>query len=216
MMALWLLGGSRSQVSFARFGRLASGSRWTAISTCLSATGPHTSFRIQFYDAPRAPALGIDDVDVHQSFAVNGGFESPDGTGWLTRGRTWFSIEPTGKLRTRSFEGGRFGAVRTSVIGGGVFQQVSLPIRVGESLCADAQVVTAGARPGAQGEMALSLLGGSGRQSSSVRFGPLPGDGQWTPISTCVTAAGPHSGFRVRFYDTPRTPTLGIDAVDVR
>jgi hypothetical protein len=35
-------------------------------------------------------------------------------------------------------------------------------------------------------------------------------------VATCVTASGPQAGFRVRFYDTPDTPPLGIDAVDVR
>ena len=215
-MAIWLLGESKSQVSFVRFARLAAKSRWSAISTCVTATGAHSSFRVQFYDAPKAPALAIDDVDVHQSFVANGGFNDHGGSGWHKTGRTWFGVEPAGKLHTSAYEGGDFGATATSNSGGGIFQVASLPIRAGESFCADAEVVTAGRRSGAEGELALTLLGRSPSQSSSVSFGPLAAKGQWTPVSTCVTSAGPHSGFRIQFFDDPKTPTLGIDAVDVR
>ena len=215
-MALWLLGKSRAQVSFVEFPRLGAKSHWTAVSTCVTATGPHTGFRVEFYDARKAPALGIDDVDVHQSFVENGGFNNHGSAGWHKVAGTWFKSEAAGMFGTGAYEGNEFGATSTTVRGGGIYQQVSLPIRAGESLCADAEVVTAGPRPGAAGEMVLSLLGGSTTQSSLVPFGPLPAGGKWTPVSTCVTSPGAHSGFRIQFYDTPRTPTLGIDAVDVR
>ena len=86
----------------------------------------------------------------------------------------------------------------------------------GESFCADAEVITAAKHSGARGNLTLWLLGDSADQSSTVSFGPLPGKNRWTNISTCVTATGPHADVRVQFYDDPRTPTLGIDAVDVR
>jgi hypothetical protein len=215
-MALWLVGRSKAQLSSVSFSRLPGRSRWTAVSTCVTANGAHTGFRIQFADARKAPTLGIDSVDVHQSFVENGGFDNHGSAGWHKAGHTWFESEAAGKLSTSAYEGNEFGATATSVRGGGVYQAVSLPISAGESLCADAQVVTAGAGPGAQGEMALTLLGKSPSQASSVPFGPLPAKGKWTPVSTCVTAAGPHSGFRIEFYDAPDTPLLGIDAVDVR
>jgi hypothetical protein len=215
-MALWLLGKSKDQLSFVRFGRLPAKSHWTAVSTCVTATGPHSGFRIEFYDAPQAPPLGIDAVDVHQSFVENGGFNNGDSAGWHRVGRTWFGVEPAGKLDTTAYEGDDFGATDTSQLGGGIYQVVSLAIRAGESLCADAEVVTAGVRSGAAGRMALTLFGKAGSESSSVSFGPLRAKGQWTPVSTCVTASGRQSGFRIRFYDAPNTPTLGIDAVDVR
>jgi hypothetical protein len=60
------------------------------------------------------------------------------------------------------------------------------------------------------------LYGDSTSQSSSVSFGPLPGRNQWTHVSTCITATRLHSGIRIRFYDVPRTPRLGVDAVEVR
>jgi hypothetical protein len=215
-MALWLIGGSKTQLSFVDFGRLAAKSRWSAVSTCVTASGPHTSFRIEFYDARKAPALGIDAVDVHQSFVENGGFNNHGSAGWHAAGATWFEAEAAGKLSTNAYEGNEFGAASTSAKGGGIYQQVSLPINAGESLCADAEVVTAGTHQGAAGEMSLTLLGKSPSQASSVSFGPLPNEGKWTPVSTCVTATGRHSGFRIEIYDTPDTPTLGIDAVDVR
>ena len=215
-MALWLLGESKTQLSFVEFGKLAAKSHWTAVSTCLTASGPHTGFRVQFYDARRAPALGVDGVDVHQSFVENGGFNNHGSAGWHKAANTWFKSEAAGKLGTGAYEGDEFGATSTTVRGGGIYQEVSLPIVAGESLCADAEVVTAAARPGAAGEMALTLLGQSPSQASLVAFGPLAARGKWTPVSTCVTSAGPHTGFRIQFYDVPGSPALGIDAVDVR
>ena len=215
-MALWLLGKSKAQLSSVKFVKLPAKSRWTAISTCVTATGPHTGFRIQFGDARRAPTLGIDGVDVHQSFVENGGFNNHGSAGWHKVGDTWFESEAAGKLSTSAYEGNEFGATSTLVRGGGIYQVVSLPISAGESLCADAQVVTAAVGAGAAGAMALTLLGKSPSQASAVSFGPLPAKGHWTPVSTCVTSAGPHSGFRIEFFDAPHTPALGIDAVDVR
>jgi hypothetical protein len=215
-MALWLLGKSKDQVSFVKFGRLPAKSHWTKVATCVTATGPHSGFRIEFYDDPQAPPLGIDAVDVHQSFVENGGFDNGISAGWHKVGRTWFGVEPAGKLGTTAYEGDDFGATDTPQLGGGIYQVVSLAIRAGESLCADAEVVTAGDQPGAEGRMALTLFGKAGSESSSVSFGPLPAQGEWTPVSTCVTASGAESGFRIRFRDAPNTPTLGIDAVDVR
>lgn len=215
-MALWLLGKSKAQFSFVDFGKLAARSRWTAVSTCLTATGPHTGFRIQFYDARKAPALGIDGVDVHQSFVENGGFNNHGSAGWHKTASTWFKSEAAGNLGTGAYEGNEFGATATTVRGGGIYQEVLLPIAAGESLCADAEVVTAAAHPGAAGVMALTLLGKSPSQASLVPFGPLGARGKWTPVSTCVTSASRHAGFRIEFYDLPGTPALGIDAVDVR
>lgn len=215
-MALWLIGGSKTQLSFVDFGWLAATSHWTAVSTCVTASGPHSGFRVEFYDAPRAPALGVDSVDVHQSFVENGGFNNHGNAGWHAAAHTWFEAKAAGELSTNAYEGNEFGAISTTARGGGIYQAVSLPISNGESLCADAEVVTAGTRPGAEGEMSLTLLGRSPSQASSVSFGPLPAEGKWTPVSTCVTAAGKHSGFRIELYDAPESPTLGIDAVDVR
>ena len=215
-MTLRLLGRSRDRSSSVSFGPLPGRSQWTHVSTCVTATRPHSDIRVQFYDAPRTPRLGIDAVEVHQSFVENGGFNQHDVRGWHKVIRSLFRIEPAGRLATRPYEGSDFGVTSTSILGGGIYQDISLPIAAGERLCAGAEVVTAGAHPGARGHMTLRLLGRSRDRSSSVSFGPLPGRSQWTHVSTCVTATRPHSDIRVQFYDAPRTPRLGIDAVEVR
>ena len=145
----------------------------------------------------------------------DGGFNHYNGGGWHTASHSWLGVEPAGKLATKPYEGNVFGVTNTSVLGGGVYQDIPIAVSAGESFCADAEVVTAGEHSGARGDMTLWLLGETASQSSSVGFGPLPGTNQWTPVTTCVTATGPHSDIRIQFYDVPRTPTLGIDAVDV-
>jgi hypothetical protein len=215
-MTLGLLGRSRNQSSSVSFGPLPGKSRWTHVSTCVTATRPHSDIRVQFYDAPRTPQLGIDAVEVHQSFVENGGFNQHDVRGWHKGSHSQFRIERAGRLATRPYEGSDFGITSTSILGGGIYQDISLPIVAGERFCAGAEVVTAGAHPGARGEMTLWLFGDSVSQSSSVGFGRLPAKSRWTRVSTCVTATRRHSDIRVQFYDAPGTPWLGIDAVDVR
>ena len=215
-MTLRLLGESPNESSSVSFGPLPDKNQWTHVSTCVTATGPHSEMRIQFYDVPKAPRLGIDAVDVHQSFVENGGFNRHEGNSWRATSYTRFGIEVAGKLVTSPYEGNGFGVIIASAAGGGIYQDISLPTSAGESFCADAEVVTAAAQPGARGRMTIWLYGESPSQSSSVNFGPLPGRSQWTHVSTCVTATRPHSEIRVRLYDAPETPRLGVDAVDVR
>ena len=54
----------------------------------------------------------------------------------------------------------------------------------GESLYADAKVVTAAANSGARGRMTIWLHGRSPSQPSSVAYRPLAGENQWTQAST--------------------------------
>jgi hypothetical protein len=215
-MTIWLLGTSATQSSSVGFGPLPGDSQWTPVAACVTATRPHADIRVQFYDDPKTMTLGIDAVDVHRSLATNGGFDIGDGGSWRTERATRFAIYRSGRLSTSAYEGNGYGAVSTSVAGGGIYQDISFPITAGESFCADAEVVTAGVGAQARGGMTIWLLGTSATQSSSVRFGPLPGDSRWTHISACVTATRPHAYVRIQFYDEPRTLTLGIDAVDVR
>jgi hypothetical protein len=214
-MTIWLYGQSPSQSSSVTFGPLPDRNRWAHVSTCVTATRSHSEIGIQFFDVPKTPRLGIDGVDVHQSFVENGGFNQR-GRGWRATGDTRFGVEVAGKMVTSPYEGDGFGVISTSAVGGGIYQDISLPTSAGESLCADAEVVTAAAHSGARGQMTIWLYGQSPSQSSSVSFGPLAGGNQWTHVSTCLTAARPHSDIRVQFYDVPKTSRLGIDAVDVR
>ena len=181
-MSLWLLGDSKSQEAKARFGPLRGKSRWSPVSTCLTATGSHSVIRIQFYDSPHTSPVGIDAVDVHQSFVQNGGFEQPERNGLARDAHAWLGIESAGKLDTMPYGGGGFAVTNTSVPSGGIYQDVSLPIPAGDSLCADAEVVTAGADPGARGKMAIWLLGKSKDQVSFVDFGRLPAKSHWTAV----------------------------------
>ncbi len=145
-----------------------------------------------------------------------GGFNFGDGGGWNVTRASHFAVHAASKKGTQPYEGNGFGATSTPVVGGGIYQNVAIPVSSGESFCADAEVVTDAAAPGARGNMTVWLLGGTARQWSTVNFGPLPADSQWTHVSTCVTATRPHSYVRIQFYDAPHTPVLGIDAVDLR
>ncbi len=51
-------------------------SNWSLVQTCTEATGTHTTLRVQFYPAVGSPTVEIDDVNVDESLAVNGGFEN--------------------------------------------------------------------------------------------------------------------------------------------
>jgi hypothetical protein len=214
-LTLWLLGSSARQASRVSFGPLPGGNRWRSISTCVTATGPRSVIRVQFYDAPGTPTLAVDAVDVHQSLVENGGFNFSDGGIWRKARHSRFAIIAARKVGTRPYEGNGFGVTSTSVKGGGIYQNIALAVRAGQSFCADAEVVTAGSRTHARGSLTLWLLGASGNQSSTVGFGPLAGASKWVPVSTCVTATGAHSYIRVQFYDVAKSPTLAIDAVDV-
>ena len=214
-MTIWLLGTSRTQSSGVRFGPLPGGNQWTRKSTCVTATRAHSDVRIQFYEAPKTPALGIDAVDVHESLVANGGFNHADGGHWRTMRGARLAVYSARNLATRPYEGNGFGVTKTSLVGGGIYQDIPLAIGAGESFCADAEVVSVGKRPGAGGELAIWLRGSTREQSSRIRFGSLPARNGWTPVSACVTATSRHSDIRVQFYDDPRTPKLGIDAVDV-
>lgn len=210
--------GTRDQVSAVTFGPLPGGNGWRPVTTCLTAISPHTTIRIQVLPAPHGPALGIDAVDVHQSLAADGGFDSNGGGGWRVAPKTRFGIYSRRHGLTVPSEGDGFGATNTSADGGGIYQDIHIPVAAGTSYCADAEVTTVGGPGGgAQGALALWLLGGSNHaqnRSAFSMFGSLSA-GRWSPVSTCVTATAAYSVVRVQFYDLPGTPTLGIDAVDV-
>ena len=215
-LTIWLRGTSSRQSSRVRFGPLPGENRWTSVSTCVTATRPHSDIRVQFYDSPRTQRLAVDAVDLYRSLVANGGLNHADGGRWRAERGSGFAIESAGKFSTRPYEGDGFGVTSTSVAGGGIYEDIAFAVTAGESFCADAEVVTAGLRAGAGGNLAIWLIGESRSQSSTVRFEDLPGRNRWSHISTCVTATSPHSDIRVQFYDSPGTPRLGIDAVDVR
>jgi hypothetical protein len=212
--AIWLAGGTQEQ-SYTDFANVPGGDNWTPISTCVTATTTHNRVRVQFYLYPNAPTLVVDAVDVHQSIAENGGFNNgfnnwtgaPD-SNWSTYGPNVTGNNP--------YEGTGFAATNTTVAAsGGIYQDVNLTVKAGDTFCGSAQVATQGTTKGASGSFALWLIGGS-QENSVTTYANLPGGNDWTPISACITAATAYSKLRVQFYPDPNTGTVVIDDVDVR
>jgi hypothetical protein len=98
--ALFALGGSATDGGGANFSGLGDGDDWTQVHTCTEATGAHSTVRVQFYPAPNGPTLAMDDVDVDESLAANGGFENGPG-GWAAYPGTdsAYVVIPSGQIK---------------------------------------------------------------------------------------------------------------------
>ena len=191
--SLWLLGESKTQASVVNFGRLRGQEPLDRRLDLRDGDGRAFGVQDRVLRRPKGAARSASTTSMSTSpsstTAVSTTTAAP---GWhrprATRGSR---SRRAGKLVHGAYEGNEFGAVATSSAAGAIYQQRPCPITAGESLCADAEVVTAAApTPGARARWSLSLLGRSPSQSSLVTFGPLPAKGQWTPVSTCVTLAG--------------------------
>jgi hypothetical protein len=222
-LEIWFLGGprgTRDQSTGVPFSGLGAGDAWRPVATCLTSHGPHSVLRVQVAPAPHGPTIGVDAIDLHQSLVSDGGFDKNGGGGWRVAPHSNFALVYGRAGVTRAYEGNGFAATNTTFAGGGLYEDIHVPVAAGTSVCADAEVTTARGNGGggAQGALTLWFIGGAHRArnaSSSSAFGPLPGGDSWTPVRTCLTAPANYSAIRVQFYDTPRTPTLGVDAVDV-
>jgi hypothetical protein len=84
---LWLVGGAAHESGSTAYSGLGNGSNWSQAQACVEATGSHTSLRVQFYPTVGSPTVEIDDVNVNQSLAPNGGFEH-GGSPWAAYPRT--------------------------------------------------------------------------------------------------------------------------------
>jgi len=212
--AIWLAGGTQ-QNSYTDFANVPGGDDWTPLSTCVTATTTHNRVRVQFYLYPNAPTLVVDAVDVHMSIARNGGFNNGFNNWTGAADSNWSTYGPN-VTGNNPYEGTGFAATNTTVAAsGGIYQDVNLTVKAGDTFCSSAQVATQGTTRGASGSFALWLIGGS-QENSITTYANLPGGNDWTPISACITAATAHSKLRVQFYPDPNTGTLVIDAVDVR
>ena len=176
----------------------------------MEATGAHSNLRVQFYPTPGSPTVEIDDVDVHRSLAVNGGFEYGSGP-WTPYPNTGSNYVVYTSSTARS--GSHYAATNTAKAGGGIYEDVPLTTAAGQLICGSAWVRTEGSATGASGSFALWLTGEAPHEAGVVRYGGL-GNG-WTQVQTCVEATGAHSNLRVQFYPTPGSPTVEIDDVDV-
>ena len=214
---LWLLGGSTNDSGTASFSDLGDDGDWTQVQTCVEATTAQSTLRIQFYPAVGSPTVEIDDVDVHESLAVNGGFEA-QGSGWglwSPSGSNFQVYSSPSAAADPAHSGAWYGATNASQAGGGIYQDVPLSVSAGQLICGSAWVRTEGSVTGASGSFVLWLLGGSTNDSGTASFSDLGDDGDWTQVQTCVEATTAQSTLRIQFYPAVGSPTVEIDDVDV-
>ena len=212
---LWLLGGSYNDSGTASFSNLGNQGNWTQVHTCVESTIAHTTLRIQFYPSPGTPTLDVDDVDVHESLAINGGFEAGSGP-WTPIGTVNVVDYSSGQVSGESpRDGQHYEATNTSQSGGGFYQDVNISTVPGETICGSAWVRTQYPQTGATGSFVLWLLGGSYNDSGTASFSNLGNQGNWTQVHTCVESTIAHTTLRIQFYPSPGTPTLDVDDVDV-
>lgn len=210
--AVWLIGGGSNENGSVRFSGLGNG--WSQVRTCVEATTSHPVLRLQLYPRPGGPTVDIDDVDVHRSFAFDGGFET--GTGWRRTAGTNFVAWRSGQVGARATarSGGRYGATNTSASGGYVYQdRTGSTIGVGETFCAVTYVRTQVGATGAAGTFVVRMIGGAYVDTGFQSFSGL-GNG-WTQLRTCVQATTTHNGIRIQLYPRAGGPTVDIDDVDV-
>ena len=154
---IFLRGGSASQSGKAVYAALGNLANWTQVHTCAESTASHTGLRVQFYPTPGSPTVDMDDVDVHESLAVNGGFEYGSGP-WTPYPNTGSNYVVYTSSTARS--GSHYAATNTAKAGGGIYEDVPLTTAAGQLICGSAWVRTEGSATGASGSFALWLTGG--------------------------------------------------------
>ena len=60
---IWLMGGDSNEGGWDNFSKIGTGTDWTQVSSCVTATTSHTQLRIQLYSTPGAPTVDIDAVE---------------------------------------------------------------------------------------------------------------------------------------------------------
>ena len=214
---VWLIGGSGADDGgAATFSGLPDGNNWTQVHTCVEATSSHTTLRTQLYPGVGGPTVEIDDVNVTESLAANGGFET-EGASWAVYpgSGTNFVVYANAPGGTTAHSGTHWGAVNTTSNGGSIYQDVGLNTSAGQTVCASAWVRTEAPATGASGTFALFLLGSTADESSSANFSGLGNGDSWTPVHTCVEATGDHTILRIQLYPGVGGPTVEIDDVNV-
>ena len=214
--ALWLTGTSTHDGSSVRYANLPDGNSWSLVQTCVEATGSHTTLRVQFYPTVGSPTVEIDDVDVDESLAVNGGFEDGGGP-WQAYPGTHsnYVVYANSPGAPPAYGGTHFAATNTTSSGGGVIQDIPLKTSAGQTVCGSAELRTEYPSTGAAGTFALWLTGGAAHESGSARYTDLGDGGDWSEAQACVEATGSHTNLRVQFYPTPGSPATEMDDVNV-
>jgi hypothetical protein len=212
-LALWFMGDGSNEGSSKNVA-LHNDSVWTPATTCLTAHSAHSTVRVQIYPRAAGPTIGIDAVNLTRDIAPNGGFNQSS-TGWTHGASTNIVHYASGANGTTAYEGAGYLATNTSVAGGSIYADVPVAVKAGEAFCVSAHAVTLGTAAGGGGSLAIWLLGGTATDGSSKGIGDLPGNSNWQPLTTCVTATGAHTSVRVQFYPTPNKPTVGLDAITI-
>jgi hypothetical protein len=209
---VWLIGDTTHEAGSAHYSGLGNLGNWTQVHACVEATSRHSTLRVQFYPTPGSPTVEIDDVDVHESLAVNGGFED-GGSPWTVypNTRSNFAVYEG----SSAHDGSHYGATNTAARGGGIYQDVALNTSAGQMICGSAWLRTEGTATGASGSFALWLSGDTKHIAGSVHYSGLGNGHNWTEVQTCVEATSRHNRLRIQFYPTPGSPTVEIDDVDV-
>ncbi len=212
---LYLTGTNATEQSDATFNGLSGGNSWTPIKTCVTATAAHNNIRVQLYPAVNGPTVGVDTLDVHASIIQNGGFNTDSSHWGITGGLSY--MQYSNYSSTLPYEGTGFEVIQASSSSDSLVESRSWNFGVGDTFCAQAEVITPGYGSGASGTLAIWLLGGNGAENSTYSFSSLPGGNNWTEIKTCVTAtiAETYGTIQVQFYPTPGGAPVGVDAVDV-
>ncbi len=213
--ALWLTGTSTHDGSSVRYSGLPGGT-WSLVQTCTEATGSHTTLRVQFYPTVGSPTVDIDDVNVDESLAVNGGFENGGGPWRAYPGtKSNYVVYANAPGAPSAYAGTHFAATNTASGGGGLIQDIPLTTSPGQTICGSAEVRTEYPGTGAAGSFALWLTGGATHESGSAAYAGLGNGANWSPVQACVEATGSHTTLRVQFYPKPGAPTTEIDDVNV-
>jgi hypothetical protein len=211
-LAIWFMGGVSNEGS-SKAVALHNDSVWTPATTCATAKSAHSTLRVQIYPKAGGPTVGIDAVNLTRNIAPSGGLNESS-TGW-TRGGSTNLVDYASGTGATAYEGSGYLATNTSTAGGSVYTDIALAVKAGESFCVSAHAVTLGTGSGGGGALAIWLIGGGATDGSSKGIGDLPGNSQWQPLTTCVTATSAHTTMRLQFYPTPNKPTVGLDAVTV-
>jgi hypothetical protein len=214
--ALWLTGTSKHDGSSVRYSSQPEGSTWSLVQTCVEATGSHTNLRVQFYPAVGSPTVEIDDVNVEESLAVNGGFEDGGGP-WqiFPDTKSNYVVYANAPGAPSAYAGTHFAAINAASSGGGVIQDIPLSTSAGQTICGSAELRTEFPGMGAAGTFALWLTGGAAHESGSTTYAGLGNGANWSPVQACVEATASHTNLRVQFYPNPGAATTEMDDINV-
>lgn len=214
--SLYLRGTSAVNTGSMSYAGLGDLSGWTQVHTCVQATASHSSLRIQLYPAVGSPTVEIDDVNVNESLAVNGGFEDGGGPWRAYPGtKSNYAVYANAPGAPSAYGGTHFAATNTGSAGGGIIQDIPLKTTAGQTVCGSAALRTEYPATGAGGTFALWLTGGAAHESGSATYANLGNGGSWSPVQACVEATGSHTNLRVQFYPRPGAPTTEMDDANV-